>query len=323
MANKEMGNNSIDAKDVDIGAALNHLLEYGYVVITNILCPKDIAEIRGSIGEIFAKEREEPFDPGDGKPGPHDEDIERYISESYMVSDEELSRVMRRIRHTRSQNMETPWPVGPREMNKSFIHLPLLFDDDKSQRIMNVPAKLKETGRIVEHPIMLRLVREVLGNDCLLSDLSATSIGAHTSDGGAWHIDAPLTQMPEPLPDIPLTVQNAWMLDEFTEDNGATRVIPKSHLFRKKPVWGYDSQHEEIILTAPAGSMAMWLSQTWHRSGPNLTDRPRRALLGYFSRSWIKPFSDYTRAVPKEIMETYTPSARYLMGWSAFGPKRG
>ena len=122
---------------------------------------------------------------------------------------------------------------------------------------------------------------------------------------------------------IPLTVQNAWMLDDFTENNGATRVIPKSHLFRKKPGWGYDSEQDEIILTGPAGSMAMWLSQTWHRSGPNLTDNPRRALLGYFSRSWIKPFSDYTRAVPKEVMETYTPSARYLMGWSAFGPKRG
>ena len=323
MVKKDTLSKDIDGNDIDMEAALNHLLEYGYVVIRNMLCPEDIVEIRGSIGDIFARETEDPFDPGDGKPAPHDEDIERYISESYMVSDLELARIMRRIRHTRSQNMDTPWPVGPGEMNKSFIHLPLLFDYDKSQRIMNVPAQLKETGRIIEHPIMLGLVRGVLGNDCLLSDLSATSIGAHTPAGGAWHIDAPLTQMPEPLPDIPLTVQNAWMLDDFTENNGATRVVPKSHLFRKKPGWGYDSEQDEIILTGPAGSMAMWLSQTWHRSGPNLTDNPRRALLGYFSRSWIKPFSDYTRAVPKEVMETYTPSARYLMGWSAFGPKRG
>lgn len=312
-----------DATDVDAQAAVEYLTEHGYVVIENMLPSEDLAEIRDGVAEIFAGEREKPFDPGDGPSAPQDEELDRYIGESYMISVEEQERVMRRIRHTRAQNMDTPWPVGPKEMNKSFMHLPLFFDYDKSQRIMNVPAKLKQTGQLIEHPIMLGLVREMLGNDCVLSDLSATSIGPGTDEGGAWHIDAPLTQMPEPLPDIPLTVQNAWMLDDFTETNGATRVLPKSHLLRKKPAWGYDSQQGEIILTAPAGSMAMWLSQTWHRSGPNATDSPRRALLGYFARSWIKPFSDYTRAVPEEVMETYSPTARYLMGWSAFGPTRG
>ena len=70
----------------------------------------------------------------------------------------------------------------------------------------------------------------MLEEDCVLSDISATSIGPNSGGSGAWHIDAPLTQMPEPLPEIPLAVQNAWIIDDFTVDNGATHVVPKSHL---------------------------------------------------------------------------------------------
>ena len=312
-----------NASSIDSEEAVTYLLEHGYVLIENMLPNNQLIGIRDSIAEIFAAEIESPFDPGDGPVSDGDDLLSEYMSDSYMISDGEHQRVMRRIRYSRSKSMDTPWPVEPKEMNKSFMHLPLLFDYDKSQRIMNIPAKLKETELLIEHPLMMSLVRDVLGSDCVLSDLSATSIGPHTDEGGAWHIDAPLTQMPDPLPDLPLTVQNAWILDDFTDENGSTRVLPKSHLFRKKPAWGYDDQEGEIILTAPAGSMAMWLSQTWHRSGPNTTNYPRRALLGYFCRSWIKPFSDYTRAVPREIMEKYSPNARYLMGWGAFAPTRG
>jgi len=113
------------------------------------------------------------------------------------------------------------------------------------------------------------------------------------------------------------------MLDEFSTENGATRVVPRSHRMKKKPPWGYDTIDGEVILTAPAGSVAVWLSQTWHRSGPNHTDCPRRAVLSYYSRSWVKPFTDFTRTMTREVAESFSPTARYLLGWSAFGPNRG
>jgi ectoine hydroxylase-related dioxygenase (phytanoyl-CoA dioxygenase family) len=314
---------TFEATNIDQDAVLGHLMEHGYVVVENMLVGDEFEEIRDAVAKQFAKEQEQPYEPGDGPETDQDEELRQYFQDSYTISEAELDRLLRRIRHTRAENMDAPWPVKPSEMNKSFLHLPTLFDYDESPRIWNIPAKLKQTPKLIEHPIMLGLMRATLGQDCTVSDISATSLGPHTEVGGAWHIDAPLTQMPGPLPDIPLTVQNAWMLDDFTLENGATRVLPKSHLLRKKPTWGYHSEEGEVILTAPAGSMAMWLSQTWHKSGPNTTDHPRRAILGYFCRSWIKPFSDYTRAVPREIMETYSPTARYLLGWSAFGPKRG
>ena len=310
-------------KAIHLDQAIRHLDQQGYVVLEGILDRNRLQRIRGEVDRLFEQERQRPFDPGDGPGEPDDDAIEAFISESYTASAAEVARIMKRIRHTRALNGNTAWPVPPNQVMKLFFHLPLLFDQDRSQRIMNLPAKSDAALSLVEEPHILKLVRGVLGEDCVLSDLSATSIGAHAKEGGAWHVDVPLGQLSEPLPDFPLTVQNAWMLDDFTAENGATRVVPRSHKLRKKPAWAPQQEREETVLAAPAGSVAVWLSNTWHRSGPNTTDRPRRALLGYYSRSWVKPFSDYRTCFSERKLAGLSPALRYLLGFSANGIVRG
>lgn len=311
------------AANLEPEAAVQHLKDRGYVVIEGMLPKDELEQISDEVDEILALEREHPFEPEDGPSSPDDAAMEEYMAKSYKISDAEHARVMRRIRHSRAESYGTPWPVPPERMNKSFVHVPTLFDRDKSQRIWNLPNKLKQCGRLIEDPTLLGLGRSMLDEDCVLSDISVTSIGPHSGGGGAWHIDAPLTQMPEPLPEISFAVQNVWMLDDFTTENGATHVVPGSHLTRKKPAWGHDPIDDEIVLTAPAGSLAMWLSHTWHASGENFTDRPRRAVLGYYVRSWVRPWSDYTKSLSPDVVKSYSPTARYLLGFSAYGPQRG
>jgi ectoine hydroxylase-related dioxygenase (phytanoyl-CoA dioxygenase family) len=298
------------------------LNENGYAVIENVLSQAEVTELRQAVDARMEQERADPFDPEDGSSDPQDAALESYMAESYNVSKAELGRLLRRIQHTRAQNENTPWPVDPAEVNKAFLHLPTLFDQDVSQRIWHLLTKGEAFPPLVEHPTALEVIRRILGPDCVLSDCSATSIGAHT-DGGAWHVDVPLGQLPEPLPDFPLTTQNVWMLDDFTEENGATRVVKGSHKTRKKPRWEEGEIPEETILTAPAGSLAIWLSNTWHRSGPNFTDNPRRAILCYYCRSWVKPFADMRATVSPELLEQCSPTVRYLMGFSANCPVRG
>ena len=301
---------------------LQQLLDDGYVVIENVLSSAEVEQLRTAVDQRMQLERAEPFLPEDGPRAEGDEQLEAFFVDSYTVSREELDRLMQRIRHTRAAEHGTPWPVGPDRVNKCFLHLPTMFDQDRSQRIWNLLAKGKMFADLVEHPTILDLVRGVLTEDCILSDIGATSIGAGTG-GGAWHVDVPLGQLPEPLPDFPLTTQNAWMLDDFTADNGATRVVPGSHLTRKKPVWAEGDKSEEAILCAPAGSVAMWLSNTWHRSGPNVTDQPRRAILCYYCRSWVQPFTDYARQMTAEQAAELSPTLRYLAGFAARGMRRG
>ena len=314
---------NFSATNLDETAAVNHLKEQGYVVIENLLSKDEVAKFSDAIDSIFKQERSKPYDPVATTPTKDDHIIKEYLTKSYKISESESARLMNRIKHTRATNHDTPWPLPPDKMNKSFLHVPTLFDYDKSQRIWNLPAKLQGLDRLIEDRILLGLVRAMLDEDCVLSDISGTSIGPHSGGSGAWHIDAPLTQMPEPLPEIPLAVQNAWIIDDFTVDNGATHVVPGSHLTRKKPSWGYDNIENEIILAAPAGSLAIWTSHTWHKSGENITNKPRRAILGYYIRSWIRPWSDFTRVLSPEQAKSYSPTARYLLGYSANPPNRG
>jgi len=314
---------NFDAYNLDEQAAISHLKEQGYVVIENLLNKYDIAKLSDAVDVIFKRERENPFNPSDITDSEDDQSLREYLIKSYKISEDESERLMNRIKHSKKLNHDTPWPLPPEKMNKSFLHVPTLFDYDKSQRIWNLPAKLQQCEKLIEHPILIKLVRAMLDEDCVLSDISATSIGPNSGGSGAWHIDAPLTQMPEPLPEIPLAVQNAWIIDDFTVENGATHVVPESHLSRKKPGWGYDDIENEIVLSAPAGSLAMWTSHTWHKSGENITNTPRRAILGYYIRSWIRPWSDFTQVLSPKQAKQYSPTSRYLLGYSAYPPNRG
>jgi len=313
---------SVQTAASKIDTALAHLLEHGYAIIENVLSDAQLATLRSQVDEVFTTERAAPIMGENEASASADAAVEAYMADSYSVSADELERLLQRVCTTRAAELDTPWPVDIADVNKTFLHLPTLFDEDLSQRLWNLLNKVDGAGALVEHPLILELVGAILGADCVLSDCSATSIGPGTG-GGAWHVDVPLGQLAEPLPDFPLTTQNVWMLDDFTENNGATRVVPGSHLSRRKPSWSGDAVPDEITLTAPAGSVAIWLSNTWHQSGPNKTDQPRRAILCYYSRSWIKPFNDFRAGIPREKAEQFSPTLRYLIGYSAQAPRRG
>jgi ectoine hydroxylase-related dioxygenase (phytanoyl-CoA dioxygenase family) len=306
----------------DVTAASEQLNRQGYVILEGVLQPDMLRQLRSALDDLFQREREEPFDPGDGPSAPEDAEIETYLAGLYAISRAELDRMMRRIRHTRAQNFDTPWPVAPQKLNKTFIHIPNLFDHDRSQYVRNLPVKTELSYQLAEHPVVHGLACRMLGEDCVIGDISATSIGAQTT-GGSWHLDNPLTQMPEPLPDFPLGIQVAWMVDDFTPQNGATRIMPRSHLTRRKPTWARGDQENEVALTAPAGSAAIWLGSTWHRAGPNSTERPRRAVISFYQCSWIKPFSEYRHVITAELAAQMSPTVRFLYGLSAYGVVRG
>ena len=144
----------------------------GYVVLEGLLDSDQLTEWRSHIDSLAVQERQAPFLPGDGPVHPGDEEIESYLAESYAVSREELARMMQRVRHTRAENRDTPWPVGPREINKTFMHIPNLFDQDRSQYVRNLPAKTHLADGLVEHPVVLGLAHRLLGRDCVLGDVT-------------------------------------------------------------------------------------------------------------------------------------------------------
>ena len=116
-------------------------------MLEGVLSRAELDAIRGQVDDVFTTERKTPFDPDGGQSNSDDESIEAFVAENYTVGEAELARIIRRVGHTRAENLHTPWPVDVAQVNKLFLHLPTLFDDDRSQRIWNLLAKADRSCR--------------------------------------------------------------------------------------------------------------------------------------------------------------------------------
>jgi len=107
------------------------------------------------------------------------------------------------------------------------------------------------------------------------------------------------------------------MLDDFTVENGATKLIPGSHRFKEKPSDEY-AEKNSVRATANAGSIVLFDSNLWHSAAINLTEFPRRALTLTFSRPYFKQQIDF----PRLLGDTYPKDEKMkqLLGYNARVP---
>jgi ectoine hydroxylase-related dioxygenase (phytanoyl-CoA dioxygenase family) len=108
-----------------------------------------------------------------------------------------------------------------------------------------------------------------------------------------------------------------WLLDDFTADNGATRVVPGSHLSGKSPgdvmADTRDSWPGEVLLLAPAGTVVVFNSHLWHGGTLNHSSRPRRALHAYFTRRGHDQQLDQRKYVRPETLARLGAAARFIL----------
>ena len=116
--------------------------------------------------------------------------------------------------------------------------------------------------------------------------------------------------------DLHLMVQLLVMLDDFTEENGATYFLSGSHRLRDKPA--DDAFFRDAArAVGPAGSMVVFDSNLWHAAGVNRSNWPRRALTLAFTRPFIKQQLDYARALGYQQADSLSPVLRQLLGYNA------
>jgi ectoine hydroxylase-related dioxygenase (phytanoyl-CoA dioxygenase family) len=108
-----------------------------------------------------------------------------------------------------------------------------------------------------------------------------------------------------------------WLLDDFTEENGATRIVPGSHRWGRLPQDDMDDPRQphpdEILLLGAAGTTVIFNSHLWHGGTENRTDRPRRALHSAYVRRDKKQQTIFRNYLRPETYERLTPPQRYLL----------
>jgi len=120
-------------------------------------------------------------------------------------------------------------------------------------------------------------------------------------------------------PSYPRTIQILFMLDNFTEKNGATQILPGSHRFALTPD---KHNHSDLQLFASglrhmegkAGDLLVYLGQAWHAYGVNLGSSPRRALLVQCLPYYVRPMENHARRLPSRLAKRLSPKLRRRLG---------
>ena len=182
-----------------------------------------------------------------------------------------------------------------------------------ARRLANLVDKGRLFQQLIATPRILELVGHVLGPRYKLSSFNARSANPHSDEAQPLHCDAAA------LPDkLGYWVCNTiWLLDDFTEENGATRVVPGSQNWKSLPqqvLADTQAAHpEEILVTGPAGSVVVMNTHAWHGGTANRTNAPRRALHAFYCR-YDKPQQQYQkRLLRPEVQAQLSPELRALL----------
>jgi ectoine hydroxylase-related dioxygenase (phytanoyl-CoA dioxygenase family) len=188
-------------------------------------------------------------------------------------------------------------------------------DDETNQRVWNVLSRSPVFADLAEHPAALRLLRSVLGWPMLLGNLSANITGP---GGGEMVLHADQIFIPMPWPTEPQGANAAWCVDDFTAENGATCFVPGSHRHHRPPE--PDDVATAVPMEAPAGSLVVFESRLWHRTGNNTTTDQRRAgIFGWYTRPIYRAQENWFLSLDPSVWRHASDDLLVLLGYKAEG----
>jgi ectoine hydroxylase-related dioxygenase (phytanoyl-CoA dioxygenase family) len=186
------------------------------------------------------------------------------------------------------------------------------FEGEKTLRIYNLLVYGKLYEQIPVHENVLPVVEGVLDRGCLVSSLSTiTILPGETAQ--PIHADDQLIPLPKPHP--PTVCNTMWALTDFTEVNGATRIIPGSHM-SDSPVYG--QHYESIPAEMPKGSVLVWHGSLWHGGGANRSDAARMGVAMNYCAGYVRQQENQQLGIPREIAAQFPRRLQELVGYGVY-----
>jgi ectoine hydroxylase-related dioxygenase (phytanoyl-CoA dioxygenase family) len=188
------------------------------------------------------------------------------------------------------------------------------FEGFASERVYALLAKAPSVARLVEHPAVIELLDQLLAPTYLLS--ANLAINVHPDETPQpFHADH------ASLPDSARTNTNGisviWALDDFTADNGATEIIPRSHTWETETP-GANPDIVKVIM--PAGSAVVFHGSLYHRGGANQSTTSRLAITPQYCQPWLRQLENMALAVPPDQAAQYSDQIQSMLGYSIRDP---
>jgi len=186
------------------------------------------------------------------------------------------------------------------------------FEGLNTLRVYNLLAHGEVWQRVPVHANVLPIVERVLDPGCLISSLSSVNIGPGET-AQPIHADDMLIPIPKPHP--PTVCNSMWALTDFTEANGATRIIAGTHR-DQSPEYGrhYDSMAAEM----PRGGVLIWHGSLWHGGGANTTGERRIGIAMNYCAGYIRQQENQQLGLPPSLVRTFSPRLQELVGYGIY-----
>jgi len=191
------------------------------------------------------------------------------------------------------------------------------FYGHKTKRAYNILSKSRSLDDLLCSPRLTRLVDALFAPNALCSAIQLIEI-LPGEIAQKLHYDQQFSNLgTEPRgPDYIMTCILA--IDDFTEDNGATVLIPGSHVWPAERLPAPTDEHKKLVIKA--GSLGIYSGNTWHGGGANNTTKSRRAIVIAFIQPWLRPLENYFLSVPFPLAASLPLQIQSYMGYSLHHP---
>lgn len=211
-----------------------------------------------------------------------------------------------------------------KSLRKPFDEQGKLFENDfngyTTLRVSGVLGVATQAAQLVAHPRVMEVADAVLKRHCINYRVgSSTAIEVHPGEKAqVLHRDDDF--YPIRIPGVEFQISAMWALDEFTAENGATRVVSGSQDLRS-----LDSIKEKDVEQAvmPSGSVLFYLGSAVHGGGANNSDAPRAGLITTYSLGWLRQEENQYLTVPSKVLKEYPDNVRRLLGYQSHGDYLG
>lgn len=164
--------------------------------------------------------------------------------------------------------------------------------------------------KVAVHPGVFAILPRVLGDGFLLSTMGTAVIGPGEK-AQPLHVDDAVYGFPRPHPT--LVCSTIWAIGDFTAENGATHVVPRSNHFSRGPVEG--EHHHTVQLTMPAGSIGLLLGGSYHGAGENRDRSERAGLTINYCRGSLRQHENLMLSIHPARMLTFPEELQDILGF--------
>lgn len=194
------------------------------------------------------------------------------------------------------------------------------FLGSRTKRLGGLLRRSAAVRELVIHPTIMGLADLILQPHCARYQLNFSGI-MHLmpgADAQELHRDSDIYPFQHPSP--PTLMPVMWALTDFTADNGATQLVPGSHRWEE----GRPPLLSEITAAEmPAGSAVIYLGNTIHGGGTNVSIVDRTGLALQYSLGWLRQEENQYLANPPEVARNYSDRLQRLIGYDYGGPYLG